>query len=188
MPCSCPSSRPRSRLFPRLIAAACLALFAATAFAAPPSDADIERLLKASRAESMLNAILPQMETMQRQQFEQLTAGKELTTEQKAEAERIQARTNQVMREALAWEQMRPLYVDVYKQTFTNEDVRAIAKFYESKAGRSLLDKTPALMQNLMAAIQQKMIPVMEELRTGLKDVAEEEAKPPAKPTRKKKK
>ncbi len=182
-----PHTRPCSRLFPRVIAA-CLALCAATTFAAPPSDADIERLLKASRAETMLNAILPQMETMQRQQFEQLTAGKELTAEQKAEAERIQAHNNEVMRKALAWDQMRPLYVDVYKQTFTSEDVKAIAKFYESKAGRSLLDKTPALTQNLMVAIQQKMVPVLEELRTGLKEVAEEEAKAPVKPVRKKKK
>lgn len=183
-----PRTRPCSRLFPRVIAA-CLALCAATTtFAATPSDADIERLLKASRAETMLNAILPQMETMQRQQFEQLTAGKELTAEQKAEAERIQAHNNEVMRKALAWEQMRPLYVDVYKQTFTSEDVKAIAKFYESKAGRSLLDKTPMLTQNLMVAIQQKMVPVLEELRTGLKEVAEEEAKAPVKPVKKRKK
>jgi hypothetical protein len=178
----------RSLSVPRLVSGLLLALFATTAFAAPPSDADIERLLKASRAESMLNAILPQMETMQRQQFEQLTAGKELNAEQKAEAERIQARTNQVMREALAWEQMRPLYVDVYKQTFTSEDVRAIAKFYESKAGRSLLDKTPTLMQNLMTAIQQKMIPVLQELRTEMESVSVEEPKAPAPPAAKKKK
>ena len=170
---------PRFPLFPRLVAALLLVFSAASAFAAPPSDADIERLLRASRAETMLNAILPQMEAMQRQQFEQLTAGKELSAEQKAEAERIQARTNEVMRKALAWEQMRPLYVDVYKQTFTSEDVKAIAKFYESKPGRALLDKTPALMQNLMVAIQQKMIPVLEELRTELESVSVEEPKAP---------
>lgn len=183
-----PAFRPASRLVPRLIAFACLALSAASAFAAPPSDADIDRLLKASRAEDMLNAILPQMETMQRQQFEQLTAGKELSAEQKAEAERVQAHSNEVMRKALAWEQMRPLYVEVYKQTFTSDDIKAISRFYESKAGRTLLDKTPVLMQNLMAAIQQKMVPVLEELRTGLKSVAEEEVQAPAKPVRKKKK
>jgi hypothetical protein len=56
-------------LLPRLLIAVWLMLSATTALAAPPSDADIERLLKASRAESMLSAILPQMEEMQRQQF-----------------------------------------------------------------------------------------------------------------------
>ena len=175
---------PPLQLFQRLLAGACLALCAATAFAAPPSDADIERLLKASRAESMLNAILPQMETLQRQQFEQLTAGKPLSAEQKAEVDRIQSRTNEIVRTSLAWEQMRPLYIEVYKKTFTSDEVKAMAKFYESPAGKSLLEKTPILMQNLMLAIQQKMIPMLEALQAELKTVAEEEAK--AAPAKKK--
>ena len=177
----------RAPLLRRLFASACLALFATSAFAAPPSDADIERLLKASRAESMLGAILPQMEAMQQQQFQQLTAGKDLTAEQKAEVERIQSRTNEIVRKSLAWEEMRPLYVDVYRKTFTSEEVKAIAKFYESPAGKNLLDKTPALMQNLMLAIQQKIVPMLEELQAELKTVAEEEAKAAPAPAKKKK-
>ena len=176
----------RAPLLSRLFAGACLALFTASAFAAPPSDADIERLLKASRAESMLGAILPQMEAMQQQQFEQLTAGKDLTAEQKAEVERIQSRTNEIVRKSLAWEEMRPLYVDVYRKTFTSEEVKSIAKFYESQAGKNLLDKTPALMQNLMLAIQQKIVPMLEELQAELKTVAEEEAKAAPTPAKKK--
>lgn len=175
---------PRHTLLQKLLVGASLALCAASAFAAPPSDADIERLLKASRAESMLNAILPQMEALQRQQFDQLTAGKPLSVEQKAEVDRIQSRTNEIVRTSLAWEEMRPLYVDVYKKTFTSEEVKAMAKFYESPAGKSLLEKTPALMQNLMLAIQQKMIPMLEALQAELKTVAEEEAK--AAPAKKK--
>ncbi|NDK39730.1 DUF2059 domain-containing protein [Pseudoxanthomonas gei] len=174
----------------RLLAATLLALCTATALAAPPTDADIERLLKASRAESMLIAIQPQMQEMQRQQFAQITAGKQLTAEQKADVDRIQARTTEIVRKTLSWQEMRPLYIDVYKKTFTSQDVKAIAKFYESPAGRSLLDKTPALMQNLMAAIQQKVVPMMEELQTELKESTKPlpapEVTPPAK--RKKKK
>lgn len=176
---------PIPRLFSRLLAGGCLALCAAAALAAPPTDADIERLLKASRAESMLNAILPQMEQMQRQQFEQITSGKDLSAEQKAEVERIQARTNQIVRKALSWDEMRPLYIDVYKRTFSREDVKAMAKFYESPAGKNLLDKTPALMQNLMGAIQQKIVPMMEELQAELKESTKQppasEVAPPAK-------
>ncbi len=175
----------------RLVFLAGWMLFTGVALAAEPSDADIEKLLQASRAESMLNAIIPQMETMQRQQFDQLVAGKEMSPEQRAEADRIMAKTNEIMRKALSWQEMRPLYVDVYKKTFTREDVRAITKFYESPAGRSLLDKTPALMQNLMGAIQQKMVPMMEELQAEIQNVtpAPVPAPPvtPSQPRRKKK-
>lgn len=164
---------------PRLLLAACLALSAFAATAAPPSDADIERLLTASRAQGMLDAILPQMEAMQSQQFERITAGKDLSAEQKAEIERLHARTSDILRRSLSWEEMRPLYIDVYKKTFTREDVRAMAKFYESPAGKSLLDKTPALMQNLMGAVQQKVLPLLEQLKTELDTVAVEPVKAP---------
>lgn len=173
---------------PRLLMMAALLAVAGWVHAAQPSDADIEKLLKASRAESMLNALIPQMEAMQRQQFEQLTAGKELTAEQRAEADRLLARTNEIMRRTLSWQEMRPLYIDVYKKTFTREDVRAITRFYESDAGRSLLDKTPALMQNLMGAIQLKMAPMMEELQAEMKNVTPDAVPaPPVTPSKKKK-
>ncbi len=190
-PCRKAAHMTKRPLALRLVFLAGWMLFTGVALAAEPSDADIEKLLQASRAESMLNAIIPQMETMQRQQFDQLMAGKEMSAEQRAEADRIMAKTNEIMRKALSWQEMRPLYVDVYKKTFTREDVRAITKFYESPAGRSLLDKTPALMQNLMGAIQQKMVPMMEELQAEIQNVtpAPVPAPPvtPSQPRRKKK-
>lgn len=170
----------------RALLALVLACGAGPVLAAEPTEADIEKLLEVSRAQSMLNAIVPQMEAMQRQQFEQLMANKELSAEQRAEVEQIQAKTMDIVRRSLAWEEMRPLYVDVYKKTFTRDDVRAITKFYESKAGQSLLDKTPMLMQNLMGAVQQKMVPMVEELQKEIQTISEQPAPaPPVSPPQK---
>ncbi len=156
-------------------------LLPALAWAAPPTDAQVERLLKASRAQGMLDAVMPQMEALQRQQFQQLATDRRLTPAQQAEAARIQARTTQIMRESLSWEQMLPLYIDAYQQTFTADDVKALTRFYESAAGKSLLDKTPALMQNLTRAMQQKIEPMLDALKTELDSVATEGAGPAAK-------
>ena len=168
--------------FRQLALATSLLLLPALAWAAPPSDADVERLLKASRAQGMLDAVLPQMEALQREQFQQFTSDRGLTTAQQAEAARIQARTTQIMRESLSWEQMRPLYIDAYQQTFTSQDVKALTKFYESPAGRSLLDKTPMLMQNLTIAMQQKVKPMLDALKSELDGVGQGQSKatPPA--------
>ncbi len=161
------TARRLSRLFLVVVALAC----AGTAFAAEPTDADIDRLLKASRAESLLAGVVPQMEAVQQQEFDKHFAGKEMTEEQKAEVARIQAKTQEIVRKALSWEQMRPVYLDVYKKTYTRDDVRAITKFYESAAGQRMLDKNPALMQNIMSAVQQKMVPMLEELQGEIKNI-----------------
>jgi hypothetical protein len=155
----------------RMLLTLALVVASAAAHAAEPSDADIDRLLRASRAQSLLNGVIPQLEAMQQQEFEKHFAGKELNSEQTAEVARIQTKTREIAQKALSWEEMRPLYVDVYKKTYTREEVRAITKFYESAAGKSLLDKNPVLMQNLMAAIQQKMVPMLEQLQTEIKSI-----------------
>ncbi|WP_411833792.1 DUF2059 domain-containing protein [Pseudoxanthomonas mexicana] len=172
----------------RLLSILGLLLFAGGAWAAEPSEADIEKLLVASRAESMLQAIIPQMEAMQQEQFRQLMGDQPLTPEQQAEVQRIQARTNEIVRRTLAWDNMKPMYVQVYRQSFSRDDVRAITRFYESSAGQALLDKTPALMQNLMVAIQEKMVPMLEELQSEAQNVSAmpaPEVSPPQKRRRK---
>ncbi len=174
----CPSLR--TRFAPVLVAAGLLLGGIAPAWATPATDADVNRLLAASRAQNMLDAMLPQMEAMQAQQFAQfaqIAERQSLTPEQKAGLQRIQQRTSQTLRQALAWSQMRPMYVDLYKQSFSKEDVLAMAEFYESPAGQSLLDKTPTLMQNLMVAIQQKMTPLMADLQKDLEKISSESAK-----------
>lgn len=164
----------RTRCAPLLVAASLALAGIAPAWAAPATDADVNRLLAASRAQNMLDAMLPQMEAMQAQQFAEIAQKQSLTDEQKAGLQRIQQRTSQTLRQALAWSQMRPMYVDLYKQSFSKEDVLAMAEFYESPAGQSLLDKTPALMQNLMVAIQQKMTPLMADLQKDLEKINSE--------------
>ena len=159
----------------RIALAAALALAATgSALAAPPSDADINRLLAASRAQSLIEGMLPQLETMQQQQFAQLAEQHQLDDQARNRLQRIQERSSTTMRQALSWQEMRPMYVQLYKQTFTREDVVAMAEFYESSAGQSLLDKTPALMQNVMVAVQQKMVPLMEQLRKDIEEIANE--------------
>ncbi|WP_426803009.1 DUF2059 domain-containing protein [Xanthomonas campestris] len=166
----------------RLLVLLVLALAAPVAWAQAPSDADVNRLLAASRAQTMLDTMLPQIEAMQQQQFAQLTAQRQLDADQQAQLQRIQDRTRQTVRKALSWSELRPMYVDLYKRSFSREDVIAMAEFYESSAGQSLLDKTPALTQNLMGAIQQKMLPLFTDLQKDLEQIVNTPAAPAAKP------
>jgi len=170
---------PVTHLLRRATLLLALACAPATLLAAPPSEADINRLLSASRAQTMMDTLLPQILQMQQQQIEQFAAQRPLDARQQDQLRRIQARSSEAVRQVASWQQLRPMYVDLYKQTFTREEVLAMAEFYESPAGQGLLDKTPALMQNVMAAMQQRMQPVMQALASDIEKIVEET---PAKP------
>lgn len=121
------------RLACRLLLSALLAVAAPAAWAQAPSDADINRLLAASRAQTMLDTMLPQIEALQQQQFAQLTAQRQLDADQQAQLQRIQERTRQTVRKALSWSELRPMYVDIYKRSFSREDVLAMGAWHPGR-------------------------------------------------------
>ncbi|MDH5833341.1 DUF2059 domain-containing protein [Luteimonas sp. M1R5S59] len=79
--------------------------------------------------------------------------------------EAILARSAGAVRQALAWENLEPIYRDIYRRTFSAEDIDAIIAFYETPAGQRMIEKMPALMQHTMDAMQRLVVPMLEQLQ-----------------------
>ena len=154
--------------FTRIFALAVLLAAAPLAAAQQPSEAQVDRLLEVMRAQETLAATLPQVQAMQQQMVAQMTAGQELDEEDRARINRMLESTNSSLATVLTWERMGPMYRDIYAQTFTAEDVEAIIGFYESPAGQKTLDKMPQLMQNTMNAVQQLVMPLLQQLEQDI--------------------
>ncbi|MCF7221679.1 DUF2059 domain-containing protein [Marilutibacter chinensis] len=152
-----------------------LLLAAPGAFAAPPSDAQVDRLMELTRARDTLEAMWPQLEAMQRQIAEQALAGsgKTLDKGQRAELDAMLERQLRTMQSAMSWEHLEPIYREIYQQTFESEDVDAMIAFYESEAGQKLIAKTPQLMQNTMRATQRMIAPMLEEMQRDIQAAAD---------------
>lgn len=161
------------RTIPRTALLALL-LAAPSAFAAPPSDAQVDRLMELTRARSTLEAMWPQLEMMQQDIADQMLAesGQPLDDEQRARLDALLDRQMRSIRTAMAWERLEPVYRDIYQQTFEAEDVAAMIGFYESEAGQKLIAKTPQLMQNTMQATQRLLAPLLEEMQHDIRAVA----------------
>ena len=134
----------------------------------PADDARIDRLLEVTRAREILDATLPQIEASQQQMLAQMTAGRELDAAQRQRIDALLASSSSAVRKALSWENLAPVYRDIYRQTFTGEDIDAIIAFYESPAGQRMLEKMPALMQNTMTAMQRLIVPMLQQMERDL--------------------
>ena len=152
----------------RAFALAALLLAAPFAFAQQPSEAQVDRLLEVMRAKETLDAILPQVQASQQQMVAQLTAEQQLDENERARIDRVVATTNARIGQALSWENMEPVYREIYASSFDAADVDAMIEFYASQAGQNLLDKMPQLMQNTMNAVQQLVIPVLQQLEQDI--------------------
>jgi hypothetical protein len=144
------------------------------ALAGPPSDAQVGRLLEVMRARQTVEAVLPQIETSQKQMVDQMMAGRDLDPEERKRLDGILARSNAQMKKTLTWDKLEPIYRDIYRETFSAEDTDSLIAFYASPTGQRLLDKMPALMQNTMTAMQKLVVPMMQELQRDIEADARE--------------
>jgi len=143
----------------------CGSAAAATAPSQPASAASIEELLRVTQAHKLLDSTMARMDGMMRQSAAQATAGQAVDAgEQKIIDAQID-KMNVVMKRSLAWDSVKPLYVDLYSKTFSQQDVDGMLAYYRSPAGQSMIAKMPALTAQLMQAVQVKMAAMMPQIQ-----------------------
>ena len=155
----------------RMLAAVVLTLLAPAAFAAKPTDAQVDRLLVVMRQEQMLDKVLGEMEGLHQQMLVEMTKGKALSPDDQAKMERVLAISRKYAREALAWDKVAPKFRTLYAESLDGEDIEAVTAFYASPAGQRYLDKMPLLMQKSMLLMQELTVPMIQRMQ---EDIAKE--------------
>lgn len=151
----------------RLALAAALLLSAPFAHAAPPSQAQIDRLLEVMDTQKMMDGMLAQMEQAT-QQMGRSMLGPDATAEQRAKFDKVMAEQQAFLRRMLAADRLQPIYRTVYADVFSAEEVQAMTDFYSSPTGRSILQKMPQVMGRTMQEMQPLMREAMQEVQQSL--------------------
>ena len=125
----------------------------------PSKEAKIEQLLSAMNADATVNQILDQIKTMA---ASQIPAG--ATPEQAAKAQETQARILDLVRSRISWEKMRPEYVKMYSEIFSDEEISGMLAFYQSPAGRGMLQKMPLVIKQSLEIAQARMAELSPEI------------------------
>ncbi|MBP6898620.1 MAG: DUF2059 domain-containing protein [Burkholderiaceae bacterium] len=164
--------------------AACLLLALSTSAWAQngaPSDASIDTLLAVTKAESMLDGLYANLEQQMRQAMVQGVAasaqGKPLTAEQQRVLEAAPVKFARVMREELSWASIKPMQVQIYRESFTQAEIDGLIEFYRSPAGQAFVAKMPVVLNKSMQLMQQRMPAMMSRLQAAMQEVIAEAAK-----------
>ncbi len=128
-----------------------------SAHAAPPSEASIIELLRLTKADALIEVMLSSMEQNIRNGMQQAAAGRPLSVEQHRMMELAPAKLTALVREELSWDKLKPIYVQVYLETFEQAEVDGLIAFYRSPTGQAFVRKMPMVQQKSMAITQQRM-------------------------------
>lgn len=147
---------------------------AAAANNAPASDASIREMLELTNAQQMLAGMKGQMNAMMNTAMQNATKGQTITPERQAVLDRMAAKMSAVVTDILNWDDLLPIYMRTYRDSFTQDEIDGVIKFYKSPAGRAYLKKLPLVMQNLMGEMQGFMKTVQDKMQTVQKESMQE--------------
>jgi len=128
-------------------------------------EAKIERLLTVMNADNMIDQMFEQIKAMT---AAQVPPGS--TPRQIAQAREVQTKILDLVKARISWEKMRPQYVKLYAETFSDEEIGGMLAFYGSPAGRAMLEKMPALVTKIMEVAQGQMKDVLPEIQRIIRE------------------
>src|SRR6266550_9038373 len=167
-----------ARVMVKVITLLASLIFASLAHCAPASEESIDRLLADAKVEKLLDTMSANVDQIMRRSMEASTQGQQLSPEQRRVIDATAARFVQVMRDEMTWDKLRPVYVQIYEESFTQEEIDGLIAFYESPAGVAFVEKMPVVMQKSMSIMQSRMASMMERMKAAMKE-AIAEAKAP---------
>ncbi len=148
-----------------------LLVLSVAAQATAPTAESVDRLVNDMHVEGMVEALRPQLESMMKQMELQAKNGKVPSPDEQKVIDKFHTKAMDIMAAALTVEKIRPIYVRVYAQNFTQEEIDGVTAFVESPAGNAYLTKLPKLVQGEMANMLAPLIP---EVRQAAKEMQDE--------------
>jgi len=139
-----------------------LAQFEATA--APPTEVSVERLLDLMNARATIEQSYAQTERMMRGMAQQSIGSRPLTDAEVRSLDSTVSKTVALMKSEMSWEKLKPEFVRLYVNTFTEEELNSLIEFYGSPTGQAFIRKMPAIIQGSMEISQSQMKRLMPQM------------------------
>ena len=130
----------------------------------PASNASIEEYLKVSNAQQLVENMKQQVGGFIKTAMQQATQGKALTPERQAIVDHMAQQMSDLMAQSMNWDTLKPMYMRVYHESFTQSEMDGIIHFYKTPAGKALINKMPVVMQNVMTEMQGMIKPMQQKM------------------------
>lgn len=159
-----------------------LAAFPALAEDAPASEPSIKRLIEITNSKKMLDGVMSQIDAVMKSSTQQALAGQKMTAEQEAVLFEMQKELTTLLKNEMTWETLEPMFLEIYKKSFTQKEIDGMLSFYQSPAGQAVIKKMPFVMQTTMQMMQSRMAVLMPKLEKISAESVEKLKKIPEKP------
>ena len=147
------------------------------AWSATPTDASIEELLEITLGEKMIPGMHANVERSVMQGAKASMGGREPTPEEQHILQAAASALSAALREEVTWERLKPAMLQIYRDSYTQEEVDAQVAFYSSPVGQSIAAKLPDTMQRSAEMSEQFLLPLLPRMIRAAKQAVMEARK-----------
>lgn len=158
------------KLFKQVLFALAFVSVAGAASAAPASEASIRQLLEITQARKVSDGVQLQYGNLVDAVVKQALKGNTPNAKQQQAIDKLKARLLGLVKDTVSWQKMEPSYLQLYSETFTEEEVAGMLAFYKTPAGQAVIHKMPVLMQKNTMLIQQMTVSMQPQLEQIQRD------------------
>ena len=131
------------------------------ALAAPPSAASVDKLMELTSTEVTVTAMYNFIQQAMRQELQRGIAGKTTTPEQRRQLEKVPDQFIAELKGQVDWAKIKPVFNQIYRDVFEQEEVDGLIAFYQSSAGKAYLTKMPQVIQKSTTLGQSQLQNIM---------------------------
>ncbi|WP_157971406.1 DUF2059 domain-containing protein [Dyella sp. C9] len=145
----------------------------AMAVEAPPTDASLHKLLDVTHVHSLVDNMMAQTRAMMQQSVEaNLASQSQLDDGQRKIISDSEQKMQALLANELAWAKLEPVYMDIYRKSFTQKEVDDMTAFYLSPSGQSMVTKMPQVMAQTMQYLKSEMATMGPQIQRISEDTA----------------
>lgn len=135
------------------------------------SEASIRQLLAVTETRALLDRSAEQMEGVVGDAVAAALKDRPLQPPQRKILDDAMRQIVAVLRDELRWDRLEPMFLEIYRRTFTQAEVDGLLEFYATPAGQALVRKMPVVQDysmQLMQAQMQSAMPRLQEIQRKL--------------------
>lgn len=125
----------------------------------PASVDSIEKLLELTETKQMYDAMIKEATKMVNQSTDRVMS--RIPADRQTKFRQVMSQLDVIIKEEMSWKKMKPMYVEIYADTFTQEEIDDLTAFYKTPSGQSFIKKQPLVLQRTSALSQEKMNAMM---------------------------
>ncbi len=148
-------------------------LISLNALAQQPSEASIESLFEVMNSKQLVEDSLVKIDATLQSSLNRSLKGKPATAYQIGIVKQAKDDISALIHNRLSWQNMKPVFIQSYQKTFSQDEINGILEFYQTDAGKALLNKLPTAINTsveLMESQLKDMSPEIDKIRQAAID------------------